>query len=323
MTENMKFLVTGASGCIGSWVVKNLVACQIPVVAVDKSNNKRRLQLIMSDRDIGSVEFVPGDIIDLDFLTNLVSNYQVTHIIHLAALQVPFCASNPSLGAMVNVVGTVNIFEAAKRSGINHLTFASSTAVYGLDEEYPEGKITEESALRPRSHYGVYKQANEGTSRIYWQENKVSSIGLRPYVAYGAGRDQGLTSTPTIAIYKAMNGEPYAISFTGRYCFQYVDDIAKTYIKAAQTPLDGAKTLNIGGPSFSSEEIAEEITRQIPHSKNLITIQKNQLPFPSEVDRSELVKIIGEIPFTELSRGIFDTIATFRYAIERGIQIEI
>jgi UDP-glucuronate 4-epimerase len=321
MSMKGNYLVTGASGCIGSWVVKNLRSSEIPVVALARSNNKRRLQLIMSDSEIESVKFVSGDITDLAFLVQLIKKHQITHIIHLAALQMPFCAANPSLGAMVNVVGTVNIFEAAKENNIHHLAFASSTAVYGMEEEYPDGKITEDSALMPRSHYGIYKQANEGTSRVYWQENKISSIGLRPYVAYGPGRDQGFTSTPTVAIYKAIKGEPYAISFTGKYCFQYVDDVAKIFIKAAQSSIAGAKTMNIGGPSISSEEIVEELIKQLPCSKHLISIEKNRLPFPSEVDQSELINLLGELPATELSKGIADTIVIFKHAINRGIQV--
>ena len=126
-------------------------------------------------------------------------DFQPTHVIHLAAMQLPFCKADPIQGAMVNVVGTVNIFEAIKRSGLRKLVYASSTAVYGRAEEYPPTPLAHNAKLNPHSHYGVYKVANEDNARIYWQDDGISSIGLRPYTVYGAGRDQGLTSTPTKA----------------------------------------------------------------------------------------------------------------------------
>ena len=304
-------------------MVKNLAEKNLPLVALDKSENKRRLNLIMEEELVHSLKYINGDVTDLDSLNELISKEGITHIIHLAALQVPFCAQNPPLGARVNVVGTVNIFEAAKANGISHLAFASSTAVYGMDVDYPEGIITEESALLPNTHYGVYKQANEGSSRIYWQENQISSIGLRPYVAYGPGRDQGMTSTPTVAIYKALKGEPYTITFGGRYCFQYVDDIAKVFIQASQKKIRGTKTFNIGGPSTSSEKIVDEIYKQVPEAEGKLSIEDKKLPFPSEVEQVELVKLLGQIPCTSLEKGIRDTIETFRKAMERGIKIEI
>src|SRR5581483_3761619 len=126
------------------------------------------------------------------------------HVVHLAALQVPFCRADPIRGAQVNVVGTVSMFAAAVRTGLaTPIVYASSAAAFaaadaGLD---PSG--------HPETHYGVYKLANEESARVFHAENGLSSIGLRPYVGYGPGRDQGLTSAPTMAMRAAARGEPF------------------------------------------------------------------------------------------------------------------
>src|SRR4051794_23649624 len=182
-----RFLVTGALGCIGAWVVRNLVREGVPTAIFDLASDPRRLRLIMRDDELAQVQMLTGDITDLAAVEGALNASGATNIIHLAALQVPFCKADPVLGAQVNVVGTVNVFEVAKRTGLRRVVYASSAAVYGISEEYPEGPIEHDAPLRPRTHYGVYKQANEGTARVYWADDGVPSIGLRPYVVYGPG----------------------------------------------------------------------------------------------------------------------------------------
>ena len=123
-------------------------------------------------------------------------------MIHLAALQVPFCRADPPLGARVNVLGTVNVFEAAKAPAdrIAPIVYASSIAAF-------DANGTTAAAWRhPGTIYGVYKRANESTAAVYLAENGISSIGLRPHTVYGVGRDQGVTSAPTTAMLAAAAG---------------------------------------------------------------------------------------------------------------------
>ena len=84
--------------------------------------------------------------------------------------------------------------------------------------------------LVPSTHYGVFKCCNEGNARIYFQDHGISSVGLRPWTVYGVGRDLGMTSEPTKAIKAVLLGRPYHISFGGWTDFQYVDDVAKTFV---------------------------------------------------------------------------------------------
>ena len=110
------FFVTGALGCIGTWVVQNLLNDGAAVTVFDLAKDVRRWRLLMDDATIARVNLVQGDITQTETVLNAVEKAGATHIIHLAGLQVPFCKANPPLGAAVNVVGTVNVFEAAVRS---------------------------------------------------------------------------------------------------------------------------------------------------------------------------------------------------------------
>ena len=150
MTQQ-RFLVTGALGCIGAWVVRCLVREGVPVATFDLGGNPHRLRLIMDDDELARIQFIAGDITDLAALERAIGETGTTHLIHLAGLQVPFCKADPALGARVNVVGTVNVFEAAKRAGLRHVVYASSIAVYGMSEEYPDGPITHD-ALPEAAH---------------------------------------------------------------------------------------------------------------------------------------------------------------------------
>jgi UDP-glucuronate 4-epimerase len=319
MTKDEHFFVTGAAGCIGVWVLRNLVREGTPVTVLDLDTKHSRLPLVMDKSEINKINFIYGDVSDFSVVENAIKTSGATRIIHLAALQLPFCKADPVSGARINVVGTVNIFEAAKRFGVNNLVYASSTAVYGMSEEYPDEPLVHNAPLKPHSLYGVYKQANEGTAHVYFQEDKVCSIGLRPYVVYGAGRDQGMTSTPTKAMLAAAAGREYHISYGGRYCFQYADDTARAFIQAARSGYHGAGIFNIGGHSVSTLEVISAIETAEPSARGRITFDDIPLPFPPEVENKALISAIGPLHFTPLMQGVEETLDLFQAGLAEGL----
>jgi nucleoside-diphosphate-sugar epimerase len=310
------FFLTGALGCLGAWVTRNLISEGTAVTVFDLGTNDQRLRLIMSDEDIAKVNFVQGDITDLGAVQAAMSH--ATHAIHLAALQVPFCRANPPLGAAVNVVGTVNIFEAVKALGGIPLVYASSVAVFGGPDEYDDRLLKSDASLNPRNLYGVYKQANEGTASVYFQDDNIRSIGLRPYTLYGPGRDQGMTSTPTRAMLAAAAGESYRITYGGYNGFQYVDDVAKTFIQAARSQLEGAKVYNLGGSVAHMRDVVGAIEAAAPESAGQITFEDSELNLPAGTDSNELAAAIGPLPQTSLDTGVAETIAAFKQALSEG-----
>ncbi len=233
-----RFLVTGAMGCIGAWTVRTLIRDGASVTSFDLGTDARRLAQIMTEDELAGVDIVKGDITDLRQVSATLDGKDITNVIHLAALQVPFCRADPPLGAMVNVVGTVNVFEAVKRrgAGMAPVVYTSSIGMYAADDADPEtGRLLSDARAHPHNHYGVYKQANEGNARVYWLEDGVASIGLRPMTVYGVGRDQGMTSGPTKAIVAAVLGRRYTVSFGGPTLFQYAEDAARLLIAASRS----------------------------------------------------------------------------------------
>jgi UDP-glucuronate 4-epimerase len=302
-----RFLVTGAGGCIGAWTVAQLVHDGTPVVAFDASPDDHRLKLVLDDDELAALTRVTGDITDLEALERTLDEHGITHVIHLAALQVPFCRADPPLGARVNVVGTVNVFEAvARRSNMGPVVYASSVAAYdALDESHPQAAMEG----TPSTLYGVYKRANEGTATVFAQERGVPSTGLRPHTVYGPGRDQGLTSAPTTAMLHAAAGLPYKLPFGGAYQLQYAPDVARRFIEAANSSTEAADLRDIGGPATHTDEVIEAITAAVPGAQ--VTYERVVLPFPSETGDT--------MPATPLKEGVADAIARFRDLLDRGL----
>lgn len=316
--NNETFMVTGAMGCIGAWALRNLVQAGVPVVATDLATDPVRPRLVMTEDELAQVKFAQLDVTDLQAVRRVVEENGVTHIIHLAGLQVPFCRANPSLGAQVNVVGTVNIFEAARHAGVKGLAYASSLAVLGPAEEYPEGPIGDDVPLLPRTLYGVYKVANEGTARIYWQDWQVGSVGLRPYIVYGVGRDQGMTSDIAKAILAAVAGQPFHIRFDGPVALQHADDVAKMFIGSARAQYQGAAMCNLRNDIIEVSEFVRLIQAEQPDAALTFATDK-PLPFPFDLDDGGLRVILGEMPWTPITDAIRGDLARFKDLLDKGM----
>jgi len=318
--DSERFLVTGALGCIGAWAVKRLVEDGVPVWTYDLPGSDHRLRLMLSDGQLPRVRQVAADITDQAAFERAVVENGITRIVHLAGLQVPFVRADPVQGARVNVVGTTIVFETVRRHAgqVRGLAYASSLGVYGAPELYPPGPLAHDAPLHPPTLYGVFKQANEGTARIYWQEHGIRSIGLRPYIVYGPGRDQGMTSTPTKAMAAAAVGRAYHISYGGRAVFQHADDAANVFIRAAMASGDGAPVYTMGGSAASMAEVVDAISAAAPDSAGRITFEPTQLPNPEAVDSRALDEALGAMHWVPLAVGVRRTIEHFRAAVAAG-----
>src|SRR5262245_45022018 len=110
----MRVLLTGGYGCIGSWIARQLLERGDQVLIYDLKEDLRRMRLILDDSRMKQIVFVPGDVTDLPALRRTLDGHGVTHVVHLAGLQVPTCRADPVLGAKVNVLGTLAVFEAVR-----------------------------------------------------------------------------------------------------------------------------------------------------------------------------------------------------------------
>jgi nucleoside-diphosphate-sugar epimerase len=311
--------MTGGYGCIGSWVARRLVDAGREVWIYDLKEDTHRLDLILEPEQRDRVRFLPGDVSDADAVRTAVEGIGATHILHLAGLQTPTCRSQPILGARVNVIGTLAVFEAALalKDRVQRVVYASSAAVHGPAEP-SSGRLGDEVRLAPLSHYGAYKVCNELNARVYWLDHGITSVGLRPWTVYGVGRDFGMTSEPTKAIKAVALGRPYHISYGGRQDLQYVGDVAETFVRALERPFEGAEAFNLSGSVETIESFVAALRDVVPAAHDLVTHGDRQLPIAADLDDSRLQASLGPIPTTPLRAGIAETFRRFTLLRDQG-----
>jgi len=314
----VRTLVTGAFGCIGSWVVRALLADGERPVLYDRADDPWRLRLIAGVDVVARVTIVRGDIADRAALTRAATQHEATRLIHLAAWQIPLCRQDPAQGALVNVVGTANVFEAARAAGIRRVVYASSAAVFGPPSLYPPGPIRDDAPPRPATHYGVYKVANEETARIYWDEHGIASAGFRPLTVYGPGRDFGLTADPTLAMKAAVLGRPFQIRWGGATDLIYAADVARALLAASRATLDRARVYNLHGASAAVADVVRLIERAWPSAKGLIDHVEAPIPFPDALDDARYQADLGPAPRTSLEDGVRATLGEFARLLAAG-----
>lgn len=316
-TSKQSYLVTGASGFIGAWIVKTLIERGDDVTTLELSGEKHRLEALLDAEARSKIQERIGDIADLTVVRDSVAAARPNAIIHLAGLQVPACRADPIAGARVNVVGTLNVFEAAREAGVRNVTYASSAAVYGPAPH--DHAVKEHEYIEPRTHYGVFKKANEGNAEVYWNDNGVASAGLRPLTVYGLGRDRGLTSAPTTAIKSALLGMEFKIPLSGATDFLYAEDAAQAFITCADEITTGAHVFNIAGESTTIESCVGLINKALPTDRQgLLSFEGPEIPIAPRLDDTALRKNTSYSRATGLETGIRTTIEHFQNLIDEN-----
>jgi UDP-glucuronate 4-epimerase len=311
LPESGRTLVTGALGCLGAWTLKALIDLGEEPVGFDLGAEDARLRLVLSEEERARVTLVSGDVTDAAAVGATLDEHGITNVVHLAALQVPFVREDPERGARVNVHGTVVVLEAVKArlNRIRGIAYASSTAVYNASDPSP---APESGGTEPSTLYGVFKLANEGTARVYWLDDDVASIGIRPYIVYGPGRDQGLTSGPSLAMAAAARGEGHTIAYGGTAQYDYAPDVARAFALAARAATEGAHVANFPGVPSTMQEVVDAIEAAAPAVAGRVTWEEGQLPFPDALEGRHLERLIGPIAHTPLADGVRATIEHFR-----------
>lgn len=303
-------LITGAGGCIGAWTMAMLLKANVDVIAFDLTSNKIRPGLLIEDEKLKKVPWIEGDISDTETVISTIEKYKPESIIHLAALQVPFCAADPTTGAKVNVVGTVNIMEAARQNSIKRIAHASSMAAHSF--------LPGSDSLK--TLYGAYKMCDEQISEVYWQDHKVPSVCLRPAIVNGVGRDQGMTSKQTVAMLAAALGEPYDIPYTGYVSHLSAAEVASAFIHSVSYEGDGAFVFDIFGESVNINDTIKMINKIKPNAN--ITSSGSEMPFPSKLSdiplRKHLKKRVSDYGSINTMTMISETIEAFEVLIQSG-----
>ena len=217
----------------------------------------------------------------------------------------PDCSNNPRLGNQVNVIGSINVFEAALEAKCNLVVYTSSGGVYGQKDKINPF---------PETHYGAYKLAVEGIARAYNLENKLNSFGLRPFVVYGPGREIGGTASISLACKAVAEDKEYKIEFGGKAGFVYVEDVANIVLKILDSLPIGAKVMNINGITEEVVNIVEYLNSFTTDKK--ITYHDNTLPIVEEILGNCPTDFFENFTFTDLKTGLGKTISYYKKNLE-------
>ena len=249
-------LITGAAGFIGYFLCKSLLEKGCRVVGFDNINDYYDVNLkqerLNQLKPFETFTFIKGDISDKNAFIQSFQKYQPDIVVNLAAQAgVRYSMENPDAYIQSNIIGFYNIIEACRRYPVNHLIFASSSSIYGINKKVPFSES--DSADNPVSLYAATKKSNELMAYTYSHLYKIPTTGLRFFTAYGPlGR-------PDMAYFSFTNryfaGEPIRI-FNNGDCendlyrdFTYIDDIVEGIERIISNPPTGAvpyKIFNIG-----------------------------------------------------------------------------
>ncbi len=305
-------LVTGASGFIGTWVLREALSRGLRPIAFDVQRNIERWRRVIG-AEADKVTFVAGSLLDRGLLERTANEQQISHIVHLAALLTPQCQQDPFLGCEVNVLGSVAVFELARACAerIRGIAYASSYAVYGPEaDDGPLGLAAGEN--RPPSFYGAFKLAVDSIAEQYWRHFGIASVGIRPHVAYGPERTIGLTAGPSQAVRAASLGEAYTINYTGRVGYDYVEDVARAFVQTALATPPGATVVDLPSQLATTEEFVRVIERVIPSATARITARGSAISANIPPRPHFISEIFPEWRATTLEEGVRATVEFYR-----------
>lgn len=298
-------LVTGGSGFIGTWVVRELLHRQMKVVVLDSQLAPERWKRVLGDRG-AEVMCTKTALTDRDGIQQLIEQNGIRHVIHLAALLTPACQQDPFLGCQVNVLGSTAVFDAARRSGkVKAIAFASSFAVYGADP-------SEKSLSQPPMFYGAFKQSVDLIAEQYWLHFGLPSVAVRPHVAYGPERDQGLTAGPSLACRAAIRGESYVIGYTGSAGYDYVEDVARAFVRSVFECPRGATIVDLPGAQATTEDFVRLIESVVPEIAGRITVGGPPIPTNIPPICRDIRQVLTDWQPTPLADGVRKTIEFYQ-----------
>ncbi|MDP2647188.1 MAG: SDR family oxidoreductase [Desulfobacterales bacterium] len=308
-----KALVTGGAGFIGSHLVDALLEKRCDVTVLDNLSSGR-LSNIEHVKD--RIVFCQGDIRDPDILLKTVKDCSL--IFHLAAVvSVPQTVEDPMDSALVNEIGTLQVLETARRSGVQQVVLSSSCAVYGDDPQLPKN---ERMNVKPLSPYAVQKLSGEYYARLYHELYGMRTLSLRYFNVYGPRQDPGSPYSGVISIFmrKALSGQPALIYGDGNQSrdFVFVKDVVRANLLAADCGDTRGQIFNIG---TATPVTIKRLWQMVCQMSGQDMDPEFAAPRPGEVfasvaDIGAARSILGFVPEYAIEKGLAETMKWHRGA---------
>lgn len=329
----MKFLVTGAAGFIGFHTSQRLLEAGYEVVGIDNMNDYYDVNLKQSRLDLLQsplFSFHKIDLADREGMAELFASEKFDRVIHLAAQAgVRYSLENPHAYADANLIGYLNILEGCRHNRVQHLLYASSSSVYGLNRKMPLS--TDDSVDHPVSLYAATKKANELMAHTYSHLYGIPTTGLRFFTVYGPwGR-------PDMALFKftraMLEGKSIDVYNYGKMKrdFTYIDDIVEAIIRLQNVipEANSEWTVETGSPATSSApyrvynvgnsapvELMDYITALeealgIEAKKNMMPMQAGDV-LETSAETQPLYDLVGFRPQTSVKEGVKNFVDWYR-----------
>lgn len=307
----MAYLITGGMGCIGSYVIRDLLNAGEKLIVYDSIHDLTIPKLVLTPEQLEDFTFVEGDITDLPHVLRTVKAHNIERIIHLASWQVPACDANPPQALKVVCEGTINMFEAARIFNLKRVVWASTVAVFGAPEDYNHQQIKNDAPHYPKFIYGACKSLNERYASFYFDNYNVDIIGLRFTAVYGVGRTRGMSSFSTKMIEDVAMGRPCVVPFgDDAVDWQYVEDVSQSILMACTCPTTRTRVFNVSGGIRPVREAAEYLKQIVPDAK--ITLKSGVFGISWDYDATPVAEEIGFTPMYSMEEGIQKTVSRFR-----------
>lgn len=310
-----KVLVTGAGGFIGSHLTEHLTGLGADVCAFVRYNSRNDpgLLRLLPKESQEQVRFVMGDLKDADAVRSAVRDVEI--VFHLGSLiAIPYSYIHPRETVETNVLGALNIFEAARDAGVGKVVHTSTSEVYGTARYIP---IDENHPLQGQSPYSASKIGADKLAESFYRSFDVPIATIRPFNTYGP-RQSARAVIPTI-IAQALTQEKVVLGATHTTRdYTFVGDLVRAFVLVAESPRTAGETVNVGSNSeISIGTVAEMVASLVGKEIEVVTDSDRLRPEKSEVERlwcdnTRARDLLGWSPAVPLKEGLLQTIAWFR-----------
>lgn len=308
--NKLKCLVTGGAGFIGSHLVDRLLQLGHEVIVIDDFSSGKKENLAQH-KDNACLTIVTKSICDKDIGTWFRG---VAVVFHVAAIpRVQFSIQFPEKTNTVNIDGTLNVLETAKKAGVKRLVYSASSSAYGDQKKLP---LVETMTPNPMSPYALQKLVGEYYCQLYQLLFKMETIGLRYFNVYGPKQDPsgGYACLIPKTIDLVLNGKSPEIYGDGKQTrdFTYVKDVVEANILAGTTNDKKAfgQIFNVGGSRNLS---VNDVVKNIIGTKNIKPIYQDPVVEPKNTlaDITKIKEVLKWQPQFNFEAGIKETMAWF------------
>ncbi len=298
----MRYLVTGGTGFIGAHVARLLLERGEDPVVLDVSPDVNLLNQVIGKAKADKIAIVSADITEADRVLQICEEHGIERIIHTAAV---IGGGDAALTTRVNCDGTINVFEAARMAKVRKVVYASSIAVFGPQERYPEEYIPNDAPHFPSSVYGATKSFCESCGRFYASVHGIDTLAIRLPHIYGLGRTRGIGRTvdDELFIKPVLHRLPGRVPFGDDiHNWLYVEDAARVLLMAADAGTTVAKAFTAGGDIRSTAEVAAYVKSRVPGAD--IALLPGHFTNPHKFNTTAIRDELGFIPQWEVEKAI-------------------